>query len=57
MEDLIFMKLYREGIIKESAMDDYIHEWHNGDSELELHEFLGMTEDEYKVFIETGELD
>ena len=29
---------------------DKIDEWHEGDSNVELHEFLGMTWEEYKVF-------
>ncbi len=28
-------------------IDDYIDLWHNSDSEEKLHEFLGMTHDEY----------
>lgn len=29
-------------------IDDLIEQWHNSDSELELHEYLGMTQSEYK---------
>lgn len=33
-------------------IDDYIDEWHNGDSELSLSAFLGMTTKEYTLFVE-----
>lgn len=31
-------------------IDDYIAEWHEGTSDLPLHEYLGMTRDEYKLW-------
>ena len=32
----------------EAAVDDWVEAWHTGDGEgLELHEYLGMTWDEY----------
>lgn len=33
-------------------IDDYIDMWHDGDSELELYEFLGMTQIEYRLWVE-----
>lgn len=33
-------------------IDDYIDNWHNSDSELELHEYLGMTKAEYSLFVD-----
>ena len=38
------------------VIDDLIDEWHEGDSELPLHEFLGWTEEEYKAWVEFGQL-
>ncbi len=35
-----------------SEIDDYIDIWHNGDSDLSLHEFLGMTPKEYALYVE-----
>jgi hypothetical protein len=29
-------------------------EWHNSDSPLPVHEYLGMTEDEYAIWVHTG---
>lgn len=31
---------------------DYVDDWHNSNSELELHEYLGLTELEYKHWVE-----
>lgn len=33
-------------------IDDYIDSWHNSDSSLELHEFLGMSLKEYALYLE-----
>ncbi|RYE30658.1 MAG: hypothetical protein EOP42_11850 [Sphingobacteriaceae bacterium] len=32
-------------------IDDYIDIWHTSDNEDELYQFLGMTEDEYSIFV------
>ena len=33
-------------------IDDFIDKWHNGDGEdLELHEFLGMSDEEYSLWL------
>lgn len=36
-------------------IDEYIDEWHDGDSELPLHDYLGMSWDEYAAWIESPE--
>lgn len=41
--------------IKDSGIDDKIDEWHKSDSNLPLHEFLGMTEEEYAKWVESKE--
>lgn len=33
-------------------IDDKIDAWHNSDSELKLHEYLGWTWDEYRAYVE-----
>lgn len=35
-----------------SDIDDYIDMWHEGDSVLELHEYLGMSKKEYAMFVD-----
>jgi hypothetical protein len=34
-----------------SDIDDYISMWHNGDSTITLHDFLGMTRKEYALYL------
>jgi len=49
------MKTYIEQLISGDAsisnIDNYIELWHNSDSILELHEFLGMTIEEYSDYL------
>lgn len=33
-------------------IDDYIDQWHEGDSEESLYDFLGMRRDEYAAWVE-----
>ena len=33
-------------------IDDYIDEWHDSDTDLSLHDFLGMTKREYSLYIQ-----
>ena len=33
-------------------IDKYIEEWHSHDYDVELHEFLGLTWEEYKLWVE-----
>jgi len=35
-----------------SEIDDYVSAWHNSDSDLELHEYLGMDFREYALYVE-----
>lgn len=35
-----------------TEIHDYIDAWHESDSPLELHDYLGMTEKEYALFLE-----
>lgn len=35
-----------------SEIHDYIEAWHEGDSLVALHDYLGMTEKEYALFVE-----
>lgn len=33
-------------------VDDFIDEWHDGDSDQPLHKYLGMSKEEYSLFVE-----
>ncbi|MGS2779908.1 hypothetical protein ACVBAX_21455 [Robertmurraya sp. GLU-23] len=35
---------------------DFIEEWHNSDSEKELHEYLGLTFEQYAYWVKTDQL-
>ena len=37
-------------------IETYIEDWHNSDEDVEIYEFLGMTEDEYMSWIEEPRL-
>lgn len=45
------------GEVTEEDIDDYISEWHKSTSTLPLHEFLGMTWDEYGRWLEGHDKD
>jgi hypothetical protein len=36
-------------------LDDLIDEWHESDTDMPLHEYLGMSKEEYKRFVENDE--
>lgn len=41
-----------KGVTLMSEINDYIESWHESDSSLSLHEFLGMSKKEYALFVE-----
>lgn len=49
-----FVQRVLEGLVLEpsKAIDDEVDAWHESDSPLDLHEWLGMTSDEYALFVE-----
>lgn len=51
-----FMHLYSNGYVMADEIDDFIDRWHDmtpvgGRSHASIHEFLGMTRDEYEAWI------
>lgn len=38
-----------------SVFDDKIDEWHNSDTPLSLYEYLGLTEEQFKIWLKTPE--
>ena len=48
-----FLDLYRDGTVSAQQIEDFIEAWHNSDNaeRCPLAEFLGMTEDEYTVWM------
>lgn len=43
------------GIALTSEIDDEVDQWHNEPSDIELHEFLGFSEDEYDLWVSSPE--
>jgi len=41
-----------DGIIDLSTIGDFVNTWHKSTSDKELYEFLGMTKEEYKLWVE-----
>lgn len=41
-----------EGKVDPEDIDNFIDDWHDGNSEEELYEFLGLSRDEYALYIE-----
>ncbi len=53
-ENKTFLELCIEGKESPSNIDDYVDEWHNGTDPREIYEFLGMTWDEYGLWVENS---
>ena len=47
-----FIELCVEGLINPEMIDLFIDEWHDSDSSLEIYKYLGMTDEEYSVWVD-----
>ncbi|WP_374004704.1 hypothetical protein [Bacillus velezensis] len=52
MSKLKFMNACLQGEALLEDIDEFIEQWHESDSGEELHEFLGMTFEEYSIWVE-----
>ncbi len=50
-----FIDLCLDGRAFVDEIDDYIDLWHEGGTDISLHEFLGMTRPEYALWVEKPE--
>ncbi len=50
-----FVELCLAGRAKPGEVDDYVDLWHDGSSSLPLHEFLGLTWEEYGAWVEDSD--
>ena len=48
--EMTFVELLKQGKIDYKDIDDYIVEWHKGNSNKTIYEFLGMTKEQYFKF-------
>lgn len=46
-----FIDLCLSGKVQPERIDDFVGAWHEGDSPLDLHEFLGMSWQEYGAWM------
>ncbi|MBR4315374.1 MAG: hypothetical protein IKP65_00180 [Alphaproteobacteria bacterium] len=45
-----YVEALKLGLADYKDIDQYLHEWHNSDSNLEAYEYLGMTKEQYFKF-------
>ena len=50
MSDFVTKCLMGEALL--DGIDDHIDNWHDSDSDLSIHEFLGMTHHEYSLWVQ-----
>jgi hypothetical protein len=50
-----FVSLALAGKVSADEIDDYVDKWHNSPSGLELHEYMGITRDEYAIWLGSPE--
>lgn len=53
---MTFMEMLKKGLAEWKDIDDFIDIWHESESDDELYEFLGMSLDQYKLFVERPEI-
>ena len=46
-----FMALCLKGKVELDTIDNYVDQWHETPSKLELHDYLGMTREEYSLWL------
>jgi hypothetical protein len=51
-----FVDLCAKGMLLLDDIDDYIDAWHESSSKLELYEYLGMTQKEYRLWVHQPEV-
>ncbi len=50
-----YIELCLEGLADLTDIDDYIEKWHLSDLNVPIHDYLGMTRDEYALWVEKPE--
>jgi hypothetical protein len=46
-----FMDLVFQGRVLSDEIEDFVEKWHNSESDLEIHDFLGLTFQEYSLWV------
>jgi hypothetical protein len=50
-----FMELVVDGRRLPTEIDDFVNAWHHGGDSRQLHEFLGMTPEEYDLWVRSAD--
>ena len=50
-KQLPFIELYLSGKVLPEDIDDYVDKWHANPAGQEIYEFLGMSEEEYSLWL------
>ncbi|UVI31010.1 hypothetical protein [Paenibacillus spongiae] len=56
MSKLKYMEACFAGEALQEEIEDYIEEWHESNSTEEVYEYLGMTEEEYAIWVENDSM-
>lgn len=51
-----FITLCSNGELLPDEIDDYIDEWHDSDNNNTIYDFLGMTQEEYRLWVHSPEI-
>lgn len=51
MSNLSFVELALDGQALSDEIEDYVEAWHNSSSDKQVHEYLGMTFEEYSLWV------
>lgn len=51
---MTFVEALEYGLVDYNDIDHFVDAWHEGDSTLEIDEFLGMTEEQYFKWVDEG---
>ena len=52
-----FMEMLKRKLVTWDDINDFIVEWHEGNYECSLHEFLGMSEQQYALWVQSPQLE
>lgn len=51
MSDSSFLSLALRGEVLSDEIEDFVEAWHESDSLMDIHDYLGMTFDEYSLWV------
>lgn len=54
VKTMTYVDALKQGLVDYDDIDDFIDVWHEGGTRKELHEFLGLSIDEYKAYFYDG---